>query len=199
MSRTTADKGYTSNTALSDEEIVALYFLRDETAISETTKKYGALYQHIAMNILSNRQDAEECENSTYLRLWNTIPPKDPDNLEAYGSKIVRNLALDRNEYNTAQKRGGFNRICEELDDSIPDSNVETFLVDEEKLCTLIDRFLREIDKESRIMFILHYWNAEPLNEIASRIGCRVPRIKSQLYRTRCKLKEYLEKEGVAL
>lgn len=56
----------------------------------------GKLCLHIALNILRCNEDAEECENDTYLKTWNSIPPDDPMCLRAYVSRIVRNLVLSK-------------------------------------------------------------------------------------------------------
>ena len=53
--------------ATDDEEIVRMYFDRDEAAIRETDRKYGKFLFGIAYNILHDRLDCEECRNDTYL------------------------------------------------------------------------------------------------------------------------------------
>lgn len=90
---------------MEDRGIIELFYARMEQGIVELSNKYGRLCYTIAYNILISRSDAEECENDTYLRVWNTIPPVWPDCLRAYVSRIVRNLALDRVRY-LQRKRG---------------------------------------------------------------------------------------------
>ena len=46
-----------------DEQIVALYWDRNEDAIRETERKYGAYLSKIAYNILSDFEDGKECVN----------------------------------------------------------------------------------------------------------------------------------------
>ena len=60
---------------MTDEEIIRLYWDRDETAISKTAEKYGKYCFSISYNILRIPEDAEECVNDTYSKLWNSIPP----------------------------------------------------------------------------------------------------------------------------
>lgn len=62
MAKLTGRRGATD-----DEEIVRLYFDRDEAAIRETDRKYGKFLFGIAYNILHDRLDCEECRNDTYL------------------------------------------------------------------------------------------------------------------------------------
>ena len=46
---------------LSDEQIIDLYFAREERAIEETDRKYCHYLHTVAYNILANEQDVEEC------------------------------------------------------------------------------------------------------------------------------------------
>ena len=114
-------------TQLEDREIIALFLERSEQAIAELEGKYGAAVRKTAANILSSRQDVEECANDTWLGVWNSIPPQHPDSLAAYVCKIARNLALGRFHSNTAQKRNGqYDLVLDELEECIPASvNVE--------------------------------------------------------------------------
>lgn len=81
---------------MEDDEIIELYWERNEIAIPETDKKYGQYCSKIAYNILYNSEDSEECVNDTYLHIWNTIPPQKPNIFKSFLAKITRNLALDR-------------------------------------------------------------------------------------------------------
>ena len=92
---------------MEDEKIVALYFARNENAIAETDRKYGAYLFTIAERILSCVPDSEECVNDTYMKTWQTVPPEKPSMLKHFLAKITRNLSLDRYKMKTAEKRGG--------------------------------------------------------------------------------------------
>ena len=58
---------------MEDSDILRLYGERNERAIEETSVKYGRYCGKIAMNILHSREDAEECVNDTYLRLFSDV------------------------------------------------------------------------------------------------------------------------------
>lgn len=81
---------------MDDERIIELFFQRNEDAIKYTNETYGKRLFHRADNITKNDEDAEECVNSTYMKTWNTIPPKCPSFFFAYIAKIFRHLALDK-------------------------------------------------------------------------------------------------------
>ena len=74
---------------MDDSAIVELFWKRDEQAIAATTEKYNVYCLSIAMNILGNIEDAEECVNDAYLNTWNSIPPNKPKMLSTYLGKII--------------------------------------------------------------------------------------------------------------
>ena len=80
---------------MKDAEIVALYWDRNEAAIQQTQKKYGAYLSKIAYNILSDFEDSRECVNDTYLKAWNSMPTHRPSVLSTYLGKIARQLSID--------------------------------------------------------------------------------------------------------
>lgn len=51
---------------MDDARILALFWERSEVAITETAWKYGKYCRKIAVNILQNREDSEECVSDTY-------------------------------------------------------------------------------------------------------------------------------------
>ena len=106
---------------MNDEEIIALYFARDEQALAQTDAKYGPYCFSLANAILPSREDAEEALNDTYLKAWQTMPPKKPAVLRLFLAKITRNLAFSRWRNLTAQKRGGgeLPLVLEELEECI--------------------------------------------------------------------------------
>ena len=59
---------------MKDEQIIALYFARNEDAIGETDKKYGARLLQLAQRILLDQFACEEVRSDTYLKTWNAIP-----------------------------------------------------------------------------------------------------------------------------
>ena len=191
---------------MEDKQIVDLYWKRDERAISESDAKYGAFCARIAMHILDNAQDAEECVNDTYLKAWNAIPPTRPVKLGAFLGRITRNLSIDRYKAKKTAKRGDslFLVSLDELSECIPDGSTgfgsgfddET---EARRIGECINRFLRKLPAESRDVFICRYFYSDPIGEIARRFGLSESKVKSMLHRARGKLKKFLESEGIRL
>ena len=184
---------------MDDMQIIELYYERNEQAIVETDIKYGKLCFRIANNILSNNQDSAECVNDTYLSLWNKIPPTRPNNFTAFLCKIARNLSLKKLEFINAGKRNPNMVISlSELEDVLPDKCIAP-KYGEEELGKLISDFLRNEKEIVRNVFIRKYYFFDSIGEIAERYSFTESKVKSMLYHTRNKLREYLKKEGVVL
>jgi len=183
---------------MEDNEIIALYWSRSESAIERTDEKYGGYCRKIAYNILENREDTEECTNDTYFKVWKTIPPQKPDLFRAFLGKVARNTALTRYERNHAEKRGSgeMEILLEELDECIPSEKGVEKECEAEELSEAITKFLSQQTEQARNLFIWRDWDAEKIGAICQRYGISESQCKSTLYRLRGKLKSYLEKEG---
>ena len=92
---------------MKDNEIIKLYWDRDEAAITATADTYGNYCYSIAYNILHNSEDAQESLNDTWLAAWDAIPPHRPQILSTFLGKITRRLSLNKWRSLTAEKRGG--------------------------------------------------------------------------------------------
>ena len=186
---------------MEDLEIINLYWQRSESAIAETAKKYTPYCQAIALNILGSAQDAEECVSDTWLGAWNAMPPQRPSVLSAFFGKLTRNLSLDRWRAGRAAKRGGGETALalEELSECVSAAGGPAQAVEDRELEALVNRFLHTLAARDCDIFLLRYWYAEPLTAIARRRGIRLNTVKTSLYRSRGKLKAYLEQEGILL
>ena len=186
---------------MEDIDIVRLYWLRSETAIDETSKKYGGLCFRIACNILQNQEDADECVNDTYFRTWNSIPDNKPSLLSAYLGKITRNLAINKWRQRKSKKRGGENvtMALGELEECIPSAAGTEKAADDHYLADCMNSFLRTLPEAECNMFLQRYWYMDSIRMIAERYAMSESKVKSQLFRTRRKMKRYLEKEGIRI
>ena len=185
---------------MDDAKIIALYEARDEAAIAETQKKYDGYCHYIAERILSSREDAEECVNDAYHKAWNTIPPQKPESLASYIGMLTRQLSLNRYKLNHRKKRGEgtLPLILDELAECVGDGG-DMPTADDLALRDALDRFLRELPQRDRMVFLRRYWYADEVKRIATDYDMREGYVNVLLYRTRNKLKEFLEKEEIYL
>ena len=185
--------------SMPDDCIVELYWQRSESAIRATAEKYGAYCRSIARNILYDPEDAEESVNDTYLHAWQNMPPHRPSVLSAFLGKITRSISIDRWRRRHAEKRGGGETelVLEELEEcaSAP-SDVETE-IERQEMARVIASFLDALPAVERRVFLRRYWYLDSITAIAGRFAFSESKTASMLFRTRKKLRELLEKEGL--
>jgi RNA polymerase sigma-70 factor (ECF subfamily) len=183
---------------MDDKSIVALYFSRDEEAITQTDKKYGRYCYSIAYNILTNKEDAEESVSDTYMTAWKAIPPRCPSVLSTFLGKITRYISIDRWRERSAAKRGGGEvpLALDELNDCVAGmQNVEMDYERKEIIKAYI-KFLDALPIAERRVFLCRYWYVESIETIADKFGFSQSKVKTMLHRTRTKLRKQLAKEG---
>ena len=184
---------------MEDQQIIQLFWDRNNGAIPAAQEKYGASLLRLAERLLGSREDAEECVNDTYLNTWNAIPPERPDRLFAYLARVCRNLAFDRLDWKNARKRqADIITLSAELETCIPDRRREA-AVDGREIGAALTAFLRELPEEQRLVFLRRYWYGDDIAAIAKAMHMGHGAVKSALFRARTSLKSYLEQEGIDL
>ena len=186
---------------MTDEQIVELYWQRDEQAIKETDIKYKKFLLSVAYNIVHDTCNSEECLNDTYIGAWNSIPPARPTFLQAFLATIMRRTAID---YYKARKRQ--KRIASELTVSL--SEVEDFIADDDdmysetgakELGQVISDFVRSLSDRRMYIFMSRYYIARPIKEIARLLDCSESTVNKEIAVIKRDLREKLEKEGYSL
>lgn len=173
---------------MQDQQILDLFFARDERAIAICEQQYGTECMRLSMGILRNEADAEECVNDTWLKAWNAIPPKRPSPLRAFLLRIVRNLSINRLRYNHSECRDqNLTVALEELEEcvALPEEQAS-------ELGNLLSDFLRTLSRQERILFMGRYFYAMPVDELAKRLDMKANTAAVKLYRVREALRVYL-------
>ena len=178
------------------EPILAMLLARREEAVGAMRTQFGKRLMLTAMNILNNREDAEETVSDTYLAVWNTVPPKEPVPLAPFVYRVGRNLALKRLRQNTARKRDSrLGLSLAELEACIPTPALEEE-ADARELGRAIDRFLSLQTQQNRVIFLRRYWFGDSVKEIAALYAMTLGAVSVRLSRLRDALKDFLTKEG---
>ena len=187
------------DSVMSDEKIVDLYWQRDEQAIKETDIKYKKFLLSVAMNIVHDMCDSEECLNDTYTGAWNAIPPARPILLQSFLSTIMRRTAINRFNANKRQKRiaSEFTISLSEIEDFIAadegDMNAE---IEAKELAKSISNFVRSLPDRQMYIFVSRFYIADPIARISDELGCSVSTVKREIEAIKIGLKKHLESEG---
>ena len=186
---------------MDDSQIVELYLSRDESAITQTSQKYGTKLRRIARNVLSDAETSEECENDAYLQTWNLIPPNEPRTyLFFFFLKIVRHLAIDRLRHESRQKRSAlYCELTDEMQECIPGSADVSQEFDAKELSETINRFLDSCTEEQRNIFVRRYYFFDSISEICAKYSLPQSKVKTTLFRMRGRLKKHLTDGGFAV
>ena len=186
---------------MNDEKIIKLYFDRSNDAVRETDKKYGGACRSVAYNILGSHEDSEECTNDTYMEVWETIPPKHPAKFGAFVVGIARHIALDMyRAANRIKNGGGYKSVdFEEIALCLPAKESVESEVDRKAVLNAVEAFLSTQPRDKQIMFIRRYFYCSTYADIAGDLNTTEDRVRKSLMRMRNKLREHLEKEGIAI
>ena len=183
--------------SVKDTEIIELLHKRDESALSVIKMQYGALCRQLAVQILGNEEDADECMNDALLRLWNSIPPAEPEFLKAYLAATVRNLALNRHKSERSRKHGSgqIPAVLDELAEITPSGQDVAADVEQRLLQDAVRAFVRQQPEKHQRIFMQRYFYMMQLREIAEENGITENSVTVTLHRLRKKLQDTLRKE----
>lgn len=186
---------------MEDEKIVELFLARNEDALKQTESKYGSRLVAFSYGIVEDSESAKECVNDVYLLAWNSIPPHSPYSyFYAFLKKLARQVSLDLVRKQGRQKRKGeLVALSAELETVLPDSQDVENVIDGRLLGQAISSFLKTLPEDRRNLFVRRYWYTDSVSDIARRYRMSEGTVKSQLFRTRNELKEYLKKEGFGI
>lgn len=187
-----------ANSVMSDEQIVDLYWQRNEQAIKETDIKYKKFLLSVAMNIVHDMRDSEECLSDTYIGAWNSIPPARPVLLQSFLSTIMRRTAINRFNANKRQKRiaSEFIVSLSELEDFISDNGDVNTQIEAKELAKSISNYVRTLTDRQMYIFVSRYYIADPLAKICKELGCSISTVKREQETIKNGLKKHLEREG---
>lgn len=186
---------------MEDAQIVDLFLAREEQAIAHSAEKYGRRLRALSFDIVKDAQTAEECENDTYQEAWESIPPHTPrDYLYAFLARILRHISLNRCRDRNRLKRSA--HVCElssEMEQCLPAPDDCACRMEEMALQEVLNTFLRGLPTKKRILFVRRYWYLDSIAEAARHCGISESKTKTELFRLRNALRDYLKKEGYVL
>ena len=187
--------------SLSDEQIVDLYFSRDESAINETDRKYGRILYSIAYNVLHDKRDCEECLNDAYLSAWKAIPPARPRSLCAFLSVIIRRISINRYYSESAKKKipSEMTVSLEECSDYIASFDSLEDTVSAKELGSMINEFTNSLSEKKRYVFVGRFWFFDPVKDISKELGTSESNVYKEIAEIKAELKEFLETRGISI
>lgn len=186
---------------LSDEQIISLYWQRQEQAITETDRKYKKYLYTVSGNILNDDSDREECINDTYFGAWNAIPPRKPERLKAFLTVIIRRICINR--YHANRRKSivptEMTVALSELEGILTDDRSAENELESKSLRAVLSDFIRSLSPRRQFIFMSRYYAAEPINTVAEEVGLSRSMVNKELAAIRKQLRQTLEREGYVL
>lgn len=164
----------------------------DSKALELIIEEYHTYVTAIVRTILSehkNDADIQGVVNEVFFLLWKKRENIDSlryDRLKYYLGAIARNAAIK-------EKRKIMNYAP--LDDSMLDSISNPY--SKVELRTVMLSAMKELDKKSQIILLKFYFQGKPIQKIAMEENLSQTAVKSQLKRSREKLRKILEEGGI--
>lgn len=183
--------------AIADEQLIELFWERDEKAIQATDTKYGKFLFRIANNILHDRQDCEECQNDTYLGIWNSIPPTIPHVFPAFIAKLIRNIAIDKYKKKTRKMRipSEMTVALDELRDTV--CSIDFPEIQSSELGRLINEYVNSLPERQKYIFIGRFYMGDKLSIIADKLNLNVSTVSRETEKIKQGLRDHLERSGI--
>ena len=143
---------------MTDQQIISLFQARDEKAVSALSDKYRRTILNVARSHLHSPEDAEECTNDVMLKLWQSIPPAEPNSLEAFIVTVTQRMAINMAERQQAKKRGGGEAelALEELDECLADRYDLEKESEDRELSRAIDAFVGTLTVSAPLTICFH-------------------------------------------
>lgn len=194
MSKSTKQKA-----DLSDSQIIDLYWQRQENAISETDRKYGQFLFRIAYNILQDKMDCEECQNDTYLKVWNAIPPARPVVFPAFLMQIMRRVAINRYRERSRKRQvpSELTVALEDVRDVLCSNETVGVQLDAAEFGRIINDYVKAMPERQRYVFIERFYFAESVESIAADLSVSPATIYREIDKIKQDLKLHLERNDI--
>jgi RNA polymerase sigma-70 factor (ECF subfamily) len=170
----------------------------EQDLVLEIWERYGETMYAVALDVLGNREDAEDAVEETVLHIMSHLDKfrdRDGDSVKnqivIYIRAVARNAAIDA--YRKKKRRGGREiPMPEDAPEPEDDAPIpEEIVLTRELQKTVQDalNLLPRITKDAVTLFYLEDYSYE---EIADTLAIPVSQVKGRLFRARKKLREIL-------
>jgi RNA polymerase sigma factor (sigma-70 family) len=147
----------------------------------------GALYR-FAKSLLANPQEAEDCVQEIFLKLWTKRASLDAiANLKAYTLQMTRNLCLDKLK-STKHRMLDIDQVTIESDVN-PHRQLEA-----REAVAYLEQLVKRLPELQRTVIHLRSVEGLEMNEIAEITGMRIEHVRVTLSRIRQTLRQQYEK-----
>ena len=176
------------------KEILKDYLLNDKVDIDKLLDDfYGYVYIIVknGVSIYLTDEDIEEIVSDVFIAIWkNSDKLSYSTDLKAYLAGITKNII--KNKYRKTEVNFSISDYEEKIVDN---SNLEK-ITEENEQNFIIKETLKTLKTEEYEIFIMFYYEAKTIKEIAKKLNCTVGKVKVILHRVRKIIRKNLEDGG---
>lgn len=181
-----------TETRVSDTDLIARFVWRDESALSEIYDRYSSALFGLALRVSGSRERAEEIVQDTFLKLWNNPKIFDPSRaaLSTFLLTLVRNAAID-----TLRRERFTTPLEDEEGQPLPIATDQISPLEQAELAAdakQIRNAMQALSEAHRQTVEFAYFRGASREEIASAMNVPVGTVKSRLKYALDKLKNVL-------
>ncbi len=164
---------------------------QDEKLLFE---RYFALCMHIAMRYCSNREDAEEVVNDSFMKIFRKLDQFDKSKkLKPWIAQIVTNTAIDYHRKRQVTKvQMPIETLTDDFVNYLPEEN--DLLNDIENMDSVLP-LIRALSPQYRVVFNLFVFEEYSHQEISQRLGISVGTSKSNLSKAKAVIREKINSD----
>jgi RNA polymerase sigma-70 factor (ECF subfamily) len=160
-----------------EERALAQAFARRERwAFDEAYRRYDSLLYSVALNVLHNAEDAEDCVHDVLVRVWKNSHAfaVDRGSVRAFLVVCVRNDAISRQRASARRMR--LNERIAPAEDTVEELPFEDFIEHRR-----IREAIAQLPEEQREAVLLAFFRGKTHVEIAQQLGQPLGTIKSRI------------------
>lgn len=173
-----------------DKQTVGLIRLSqggDQNAFHELVQKYDTRIMGLALQLLKNKEDAEDIYQEVFLKAWRNLHTFEfKSDFYTWLYRITTNTCFS---YRSGKSRHHFENLSLEegyhdvYEDTSPDRSEE-----HERIIALVDN----LPVKQRTVFVLRHYEGHKIRDIASLLGLTTGTVKRYLHRATLKLRKDL-------
>ncbi len=181
---------------MTDQELIKLCKQGDRQAFNELVEKYQERVVNIAYGLLSNKEDAYDAAQETFIKVYrsiNSFAEKSSFNTWIY--RILSNVCKDmlRKRQRSVKVISIHGEDNDEKPHDIPDTNpTPEETVERNELHHQVWSALHELKTEYREIIVYFDMQGLSYEEVSVALGIPIGTVKSRLNRARCALKKIL-------
>ena len=186
------------HTGPNDNEVLSRVLRGDQQAYAEIVERYQSFVFTIALRYTSNREDAEEIAQDSFVKAYRSLSDFRGDSkFSTWLYTIVTTTSLTFLRKKKLETHSLDNEKVFEAADSL-DSGFRANQVEQKSRVTMVNKAIGLLSPDDAQIITLFYKGEQSLDEIGQIMGMEPNTVKVRLHRARQRLREKMEKHFTA-